>query len=565
MRLTASKSVLVLTLVLCFWGSSVPASAQSWSNNYTHRRAITIDHTKVPNTDQVNFPVLISGTYPYLASTANGGAVTSANGYDILFTSDVNGTSPLAFERETYDPSTGTVNFWVNVPTVSHTSDTVIYLFYGNSSVTTDPSSAMATWDNNYAGVWHLPDGTTLSAGDSTLNSNTGTIIGATAATGQIGGAAAFDGSTGLITVSNNSSIDVASGDFTASVWFYANSYSGFNTVFDKGTTSSNRDYSFWINSSSGGWWAIGSGGGEYWSGSGFTTGTWHYLVMQRSGSTSRVFLDGSSAFSTTDFTGTTDSGGNLDFSGNPTEGGSLWDGKLDEFRISNTARSADWITTEYNNQSNPATFYSIIGAANSNSGTSGNPLITSAYLTANPSSLAFGNGYVGVSIALPVTLTNFGIANVNFSNVSISGPGFNASGVLTGQILTPGQSATLNVTFVPPATGSVTGSVTLSSNATNAPTIISLSGTGTQASVSHSVTLSWSASNSSVAGYNIYRSQVSGGPYAKQNSSLDATMTYTDTAVQSGQQYYYVATSVDSSNNESTDSNEVSVTIPTP
>ena len=53
-------------------------------------RTITINDTKVPNTDQMNFPVLISlppNTYPDLKTTANGGSVTNANGYDILFTS----------------------------------------------------------------------------------------------------------------------------------------------------------------------------------------------------------------------------------------------------------------------------------------------------------------------------------------------------------------------------------------------------------------------------------------------------------------------------------------------
>src|SRR5947209_8066968 len=36
------------------------------TSGYTYRRSITIDHTRVPNTDQSNFPVLISGTYSYL-------------------------------------------------------------------------------------------------------------------------------------------------------------------------------------------------------------------------------------------------------------------------------------------------------------------------------------------------------------------------------------------------------------------------------------------------------------------------------------------------------------------
>lgn len=81
-----------------------------------------------------------------------------------------------------------------------------------------------------------------------------------------------------------------------------------------------------------------------------------------------------------------------------------------------------------------------------------------------------------------------------------------------------------------------------------------------------HSVSLSWTASVSpNITGYNIYRSMTSGGPYTKLNSSLIATTTYLDTAVQAGQTYYYVATAVDASNNESPKSTEVKGTIPIP
>src|SRR4029077_137241 len=99
-------------------------------------------------------------------------------------------------------------------------------------------------------------------------------------------------------------------------------------------------------------------------------------------------------------------------------------------------------------------------------------------------------------------------------------------------------------------------------SNATNSPATIALSGTGVQ-TVSHSVTLTWTASTSTVTGYNVYRSSVSGGPYTKLNSTAIAATTYVDTTVQSGQTYFYVVTSVDSSNVESADSAEVSATIP--
>ena len=78
-----------------------------------------------------------------------------------------------------------------------------------------------------------------------------------------------------------------------------------------------------------------------------------------------------------------------------------------------------------------------------------------------------------------------------------------------------------------------------------------------------HSVALSWIASTSAVAGYNVYRSTVSSTQYAKVNSSLVGSLAYTDTTVLSGTIYYYVTTAVDASGNESAHSNEVSANIP--
>jgi fibronectin type 3 domain-containing protein len=82
-------------------------------------------------------------------------------------------------------------------------------------------------------------------------------------------------------------------------------------------------------------------------------------------------------------------------------------------------------------------------------------------------------------------------------------------------------------------------------------------------AQVAHSVALTWNASTSTVSGYNAYRSTLSGGPYTKINPSLVAVLSFTDSTVLNGTTYYYVTTAVDSSNNESTFSNEVSAVIP--
>jgi trimeric autotransporter adhesin len=68
--------------------------------------------------------------------------------------------------------------------------------------------------------------------------------------------------------------------------------------------------------------------------------------------------------------------------------------------------------------------------------------------------------------------------------------PGLGANGVPSGNILSPGQSASLNVTLVPAATGNLSGSVMIISDAANSSAGISLSGVGVQATLS-SITVS--------------------------------------------------------------------------
>jgi fibronectin type 3 domain-containing protein len=77
-----------------------------------------------------------------------------------------------------------------------------------------------------------------------------------------------------------------------------------------------------------------------------------------------------------------------------------------------------------------------------------------------------------------------------------------------------------------------------------------------------HFVSLSWTASRSSnVVSYNVYRSAISGGPYALLASQLAVT-TYDDISVENGFTYYYVTTAVDNTGAESTFSNEAQVSL---
>jgi endonuclease I/fibronectin type 3 domain-containing protein len=65
--------------------------------------------------------------------------------------------------------------------------------------------------------------------------------------------------------------------------------------------------------------------------------------------------------------------------------------------------------------------------------------------------------------------------------------------------------------------------------------------------------------------GYNVYRSDQPGGPYAQLNANPIGASDYADTGVQNGTTYYYVVTAVDLTGNESGGSAEASATPQAP
>lgn len=191
----------------------------------------------------------------------------------------------------------------------------------------------------------------------------------------------------------------------------------------------------------------------------------------------------------------------------------------------------------------------------------SGTGVAATYLLGASPTSISFGTETDGTGISQNVTLTNSGNSNVTVSSVSVSGAGFSASGVGSGSVIAAGKTATLAVTFGPSTAGAANGTVTVASNATNSPAAISLSGTGVQSSF---VSLNWDASTSSgVVGYNVYRGTAP-DTYSRIASSVSG-VDYKDSGIQTGQNttYYYVVTAVNSSGEESTDSNQASVLVP--
>lgn len=338
---------------------------------YVYYRTITIDQSLCGSSDSTNYPFLFEGTFSWLATVANGGRIENSSGFDIIFATDNLGAFPLKFELDKYDPVTGDVAFWVKIPTLSTTVNTVIYIVYSDSSITTFQGDVVNTWNSDFNCVFHFPStGSTVSAGTVTDSSGHGNDLNAvtgspTLVAGKIG--QAFQGSSSASANRSHvtgTSLPTGTGPCSVETWYKsanasqtaviggfgdnAPGASRFNILLTSTLLSINcRDTSVDIS---------------------VTQDTnWHHVVIiYPSGATklgdSLVYLDNSLLTTPANATPLASSGapdlavGTI--SGAP--GVLNFDGLIDEFRIYQVGLSASWIEADYNNQNDPATFFAV-------------------------------------------------------------------------------------------------------------------------------------------------------------------------------------------------------------
>jgi hypothetical protein len=193
--------------------------------------------------------------------------------------------------------------------------------------------------------------------------------------------------------------------------------------------------------------------------------------------------------------------------------------------------------------------------------GLSVSPRTISGDLLVSPPTINFGSVPAGATSSQTGTLIA-GHSNTTVSSAAWSGEGYSLNGITFPLIVQAGQNVPFTVTFAPQASGNHSGSISFFSNASDYPFTQKLVGTGIQVS-QHDVSLSWDPSTAEVLGYNIYRGEQSGGPYSKLNPSPEPHTSFTDSTVQSGGTYFYVATSIDPTFAESAYSNEARVDVP--
>lgn len=327
-----------------------------WNDSWSYRKNITIDHTKVDD-DFINFPVLIS-----LPSDDDLASKAQNNGSDIVFT-DYSGNK-LNHEIELFNGSNGELVAWVNVTSLSSIMNTTLYVYYGNPSANNQQNTTGA-WDSHFTLVQHLNE-TSGTHCDSTTYDNDGTPKNGVnqTAVGKIDGADEFDDVDDYIIINDSVSLDLV--NLTIESWF--NDYGAEQGA--RGTWQgivSKRTSAWTITTDPQNYWPprlimyIGNKRIPSGAAAEITFNEWYHAALVINGSTARLYLNGQNVVTDTSVT-VISTNSDLYIGRNQWNEDDLFNGTIDEIRISNIARDGGWINTSYNNQNEPNTFYSIGG-----------------------------------------------------------------------------------------------------------------------------------------------------------------------------------------------------------
>ncbi len=272
---------------------------------------------------------------------------------------------------------------WVKIPRIDASSASdYIWMYYGNNAAF-DESQPTHTWNGNYQGVWHFNEDPSEDAVvDSTSNANDAGVQGNVASDTvfpKIGNALTFDGAGDLVRVSQSAVLDLTD-DYTIEGWFRLNANFTSATVTTQTLLAkhiSNNDDSvvslvgtnfnrasapegamvFKIEQSGSIMYKYTNASYRSWA-----ANTWYYFTLvgdSDNADNNRIYINGENATDSVDdqsgstaidwalATDVTFGGGDHD-TGQIAAGAAYLNGRMDEMRIADTARSADWVSAQY-------------------------------------------------------------------------------------------------------------------------------------------------------------------------------------------------------------------------
>jgi hypothetical protein len=304
------------------------------------------------------------------------------DGADLRFTKS-NGDA-LSYEIERWDASQGSAEIWVKVDTVFGRDSTHFIVMYWGASTPfgsalgadyaiTSLSNGAAVFDtaSGFQGVWHLGEAEGAAAGDATGNHFDGTPSDTTptVVTGPIGYARQFNGTSSYIRMKNTAAGKlnfVENSFYTVSAWAYADTFDDkFHVVVGKSDEQYFLKLKPYYPPNPMRWEFV-----EFHDQAGWQitdtialVKTWSFLVGIRKGNSQYFYLNGELVDSVMEVTASAAArytgddvtiGKYLSETVKTGEGMCPFPGRIDEVRISNVVRSADWIKLCYMNQKTP-------------------------------------------------------------------------------------------------------------------------------------------------------------------------------------------------------------------
>jgi hypothetical protein len=337
--------------------------SSAWAG-YTSKA--TVSFASATGSTQTNITLAFTFGDTKLKTVSNGGQIQNTVTRvgvtvpaDFVLTNDstcASLTGSWAWGIESYSATAGTGAGWAKVASITTGAAVAPTVCIGNAAVTAyQGGAAGAEFDANTKAVYHFPDGGTLNAKDFSSSAHNGTVTSATAVTGKIDGAAGF--SSAYIDVAQAAISGFTSATF--SMWFKTTSTARQMVLGDGvGVCSSNGFASIETNNLSTVGALIRSDTSSAQVATVTSNGAWHRLSGIYTPTTLSMQLDGGAAVTTTGLTnGAIGSGSTLEIGNlctNFASGAFAFAGSIDEVFIANVARSADWINTEYANQSSP-------------------------------------------------------------------------------------------------------------------------------------------------------------------------------------------------------------------
>ncbi|MBN2087194.1 hypothetical protein JW758_02500 [Candidatus Peregrinibacteria bacterium] len=376
------------------YDSTVYSATTTVSGEWTKYFEITTDADLIPS-DQTNFPV-------YFDMRELGDTHEFWDDYDATTDNDLIVTNGNATERypvevvdidETTTPNSGEIYF--KVPVLDGDADTTFRVYYANDSVSSQPSVSDTygrnnVWTNSYAAVYHMeesPDNSADQIIDSTGNGNdaqTANMESGDGANGQLGGGINFGGTDEYASAPNAATLEVT-GNATISAWYNRTASTSNEAIAALSVDGEDENLNclYQLNVMDDDTlvmeWEYSTGTNVEVNSSSVVpdpTGSWEYYVSTRDNTSNEVTF-----YSNGSQLGTVQS-----FSNDPTGGTDtplyigaergldyFAIGVIDELRISSVERTANWVATEYANQSSPSTFFTDISNVVSSTG---HPLI---------------------------------------------------------------------------------------------------------------------------------------------------------------------------------------------